>query len=275
MKVALTTLAITTLLLSCKESHNNKTQPKETKIELTDFKEKLEKASVKGTILIYDNNQKTYYSNDFKWAQSGFLPASTFKIPNSIIALETGVISTDSTIIPWNGEKHRFKIWEQDLTLKQAFHYSCVPCYQSIARQVGLKQMQNQLSGLNFGQMVVSDSNLDMFWLEGQSRITPFDQIDFLKRFQSSNLPISEQTELVMKSLMIITENDSIVLRGKTGWSNENQINNGWFVGYIERKDNIYYFATNIEPINGLELKTFAETRKTITYNALNSIFSK
>jgi len=55
------------------------------------------------------------------------MPASTFKIVNSIIALETGVVENDSTMFKWNGEKRRLPIWEQDLTFRDAFHFSCVP----------------------------------------------------------------------------------------------------------------------------------------------------
>lgn len=260
-------------LVGCQQPEK-KVEPKAPiSVQLPQLNLELNEASVKGTLLIYNANKDTYYSNNFKWANTGFLPASTFKIPNSMVALETGVISNDSTIIPWNGEKHRFKVWEQDLTLRNAFHYSCVPCYQDIARRVGLKRMQNQLNKLNFGEMVVSDSTLDQFWLEGESRITAYEQIDFLKRFQNSELPISKHTETVMKKMMIITENDSIVLRGKTGWSNQNNINNGWFVGYVERQNNIYYFATNIQPINGLEINEFAKLRKTLTYKTLESLY--
>lgn len=94
------------------------------------------------------------------------LPASTFKITNSIIALETGVVENDSTLLKWNGEKRRFKNWEQDLILRDAFHFSCVPCYQEIARKVGENKMNKFLKKLDYGNMKVDSSNLDLFWLE-------------------------------------------------------------------------------------------------------------
>lgn len=272
MRYFLSTLALS-WLVGCQQPEIQQKPKEAISVQLPQLNLDLNEANVKGTLLIYNVNKNTYYSNNFKWANSGFLPASTFKIANSMVALETGVMSNDSTLIPWNGEKHRFKVWEQDLILRNAFHYSCVPCYQDIARRVGLTRMQNQLNKLNFGEMVVSDSTLDQFWLQGDSRITAFEQIDFLKRFQNSELPITKHTESVMKRMMVITENDSIVLRGKTGWSNENNINNGWFVGYVERQNNIYYFATNIQPINGLELKEFAKLRKSLTYKTLENLY--
>ncbi len=264
---------------SCSNSENKKNTDKlesETShIEVDAFKNLINGAKVNGTILIYEPENKTYYSNNFKWAHSGFLPASTFKIPNSMIALESNVISNDSTIIPWDGNKKRFKIWEQDLTFRNAFHYSCVPCYQRIARNVGTDLMKTKLKEINFGNMTVDSSNLDMFWLEGNSRITAYEQIDFLERFNMGKLPIAKRTELMMKKMMVITENDTLVIRGKTGWSNANSINNGWFVGYIEKKNDLYYFATNIEPHAGVSLKTFAEIRRSLTYKALEILYKK
>src|SRR6187431_2465309 len=93
-----------------------------------EFGKILDSLGVKGAVLIYDIKNKTYYSNDFAWTKMEILPASTFKIPNSIIALETGVIKNDSVIFKWNGEKRNFKKWEEDLTFKKAFQVSCVPC---------------------------------------------------------------------------------------------------------------------------------------------------
>lgn len=241
--------------------------------EIPTLKTLVDQANVKGSVVVFNSESNTYYSNNFHWARSGFLPASTFKIPNSIIALENRVIENDTTIIKWDGEPKRFKVWEQDLTFRNALHYSCVPCYQEIARTVGLQNMQTYLSKLKFGKMDVDSANLDMFWLEGESKITAFEQIDFLNRFHNRELPISERTQSIMEKMLIITENDSIVLRGKTGWSNDKNINNGWFVGYIEKNNNIYYFATNIEPREGVTLKTFAELRRSLTYKALNIIY--
>jgi len=108
-----------------------------TRINSPAFQTILDTADLKGAILIFDSKDKKYYSNDFSWAEKGQLPASTFKIPNSMIALETGVVANDSTLFMWDGKKRAFKIWEQDLIFRNAFKYSCVPCYQEVARGIG------------------------------------------------------------------------------------------------------------------------------------------
>ncbi len=236
------------------------------------FQSIIDSANIKGAILIYNLQEDLYFSNDFKWSESGKLPASTFKIVNSIIALETGVVESERKVFKWDGEKRALKNWEQDLMLRDAFHFSCVPCYQEIAREIGANQMLKYLDVLNYGEMKVDSNNIDIFWLEGDSRISQFQQIDFLKRFYQSELPISERTEKIMKNLMVVEENDDFRLLGKTGWSIRNGNNNGWFVGYIESNNNAYFFATNIVPTKGFNMKLFPMIRKAITYKAFQQM---
>ena len=225
----------------------NKITPEVVKPE---FGKILDSLKVKGAILIYDAKNNTYYSNDFAWAKTGIIPASTFKIPNSIIALETGVIQNDSVIFKWNGEKRNFKKWEEDLTFKKAFQVSCVPCYPEIARKVGVKRMKAYLKKLNYPGMDFDTLTIDNFWLQGKSKISQMQQIDFLEHLYDSKLPISKRTKNIMKNIMLIEKTESYTLSGKTGWGMRNDIDNGWFVGYLETNNSVYFFATNVEMKN-------------------------
>lgn len=252
-----------------------KSQKKEissTKVYQTSFQSILDSANVRGAILLYDLQKNTYYSNDFNWAKKGRLPASTFKIPNSIIALETGVVKNDSTLFVWDGQKRAIKRWEQDLILKEAFHYSCVPCYQKVARKIGVKKMKAYLKILDYGVMQFDANNLDLFWLEGDSKISQWQQIDFLVRFYQSKLPISNRTNKIMKNMMLLEEQSSYSLSGKTGWFIRNGLNNGWFVGYMEANQKMYFFATNISPKKNFDMDRFHAIRKEITYQALQEM---
>lgn len=240
------------------------------KIVNGDFEAIIDSAGVNGSILILSDGE--YQSNDFQWAEIGRLPASTFKIPNSIIALELGIMTDDSTLIVWNGEHRSQKRWEKDLLFRDAFHTSCVPCYQDIAREIGVKRMKNQLSKLNFGEMVVDSTNLDMFWLEGSSIINQYQQIEFLQNFNDQLLPISNRTYSLMSSLMIIESDDNYILRGKSGWSIENKKHNCWFVGYLKSNNRTYYFATNIEPRKDTDISDLSSIRKDVTIAALQNI---
>src|SRR5690554_233223 len=263
-------------LFSCtgKKTESDKKENKviERKIIVPQFEKIIDSANVEGAILIYDLKNDKYYSNDFNWAKKRNLPASTFKITNSIIALETGVVENDSTLLKWNGEKRRFKNWEQDLILRDAFHFSCVPCYQEIARKVGENKMNKFLKKLDYGNMKVDSSNLDLFWLEGESSITQFQQINFLKRLYQSELPISERTEMIMKRMIVIEDTDDYKLSGKTGWSIRNGNNNGWFVGYVETQSKIYFFATNVEPKQQFDMNMFPMIRKDVTFKAFEQM---
>ena len=269
-----TSMAILFFSCTSNKTYPNKKDEKSTelRIVISEFNTIIESADVKGSILIYDFENNKYYSNDFQWAEKGNLPASTFKIPNSIIALETGIVEDDSTLFKWDGEKRYLKNWEQDLTFKQAFHYSCVPCYQEVARKIGTKKMSKHLNEIDYGNMKVDSLNIDSFWLIGKSRINQFQQIDFLKKFNNSELPISKRTETIMKRMMVIEHNSIYKLSGKTGWSIKNGNNNGWFIGYIETQNKTYFFASNIEPKKQFDMTKFSMIRKDVTLKAFKQM---
>ena len=269
-------LSIVILVFSCKNKKTNSDKNQSPEIEreivVSEFQTLIDSADVKGSILIYDLKDDKYYSNNFNWAKKVNLPASTYKITNSIIALETGVVQSDSTLFKWNGEERRLKIWEQDMIFKDAFHYSCVPCYQEVARKIGVNRMNKYLDKLDYGNMKVDSTNIDLFWLEGESQINQYQQIEFLKRFYNSKLPISQRTETIMKRMIVIEEDETYKLSGKTGWSIRDGNNNGWFVGFVEIKENTYFFATNVEPNQNFNMDLFPMIRKELTFKALKKL---
>ncbi|PWA09175.1 class D beta-lactamase [Flavobacterium laiguense] len=250
---------------------NSHGQIKTNEVSKPEFGKFLDSLKVKGAILIYDVKNNTYYSNDFAWAKMGIIPASTFKIPNSIIALETGIIQNDSVIFKWNGEKRNFKKWEQDLTFKKAFQVSCVPCYQEIARKVGVKRMKTYLKKLNYTGMVFDTLTIDNFWLQGKSKISQMQQIDFLERLYFSKLSISKRTENIMKNIMLIEKTKSYTLNGKTGWGMRNDVDNGWFLGYLETNNSVYFFATNVE-MKDATMEVFPAIRLNSTKEAFKKL---
>lgn len=269
-------LAVLILFISCtgkqNGSGNREVKIVENKIVNSEFQSIIDSADVEGAILVYDLQEDSYYSNDFDWINEGQLPASTFKIANSIIGLESGVIESDSTVFKWDGEKKWLKTWEQHLVLKDAFRFSCVHCYQDVARIIGEERMNDYLREFDYGDMKVESGNIDKFWLEGDSRITQMQQIDFLKRLYESQLPISERTEKIVKNIMFIEEKDNYKLSGKTGLSNSNSVYNGWFIGYIELENNTYLFATNLEPKGEFDFDTFVRKRMDLTFVALKQM---
>lgn len=235
------------------------------------FQTILDAANVTGAILIFDDNANAFLSNNFDWAKTGRLPASTFKITNSMIGLETGVVK-DTTVFKWDRTPQRLPAWEKDLLLREAFHASCVPCYQQVARGIGADRMNEWLKKLDYGKMEVDSNSIDLFWLVGESKISQFQQIDFLKRLYYDKLPISEKTSKYMKEMIVMEANDRYKLSGKTGWAIRDGHNNGWFVGYLEQENKVYFFATNIDPKEDFDMSLFPKIRNEITMSAFESL---
>jgi len=275
MKYSIFSLVLLAILSSCQSSTEVTKQPAEDTVPTApppplervqnEIQEILDSAKVKGSVLLYDVNQDTYLSNDFSWARSGHLPASTFKIPNSIIGLETGVIEGKETVFKWDGNPRRLSIWEQDLALPDAFQFSCLPCYREVARAVGLERMRSTLDKIDYPGMEFDAENLDLFWVAGNSRISQMQQIDFLRRFHGQELPIAKRTHEIVTDILVIEETDRFKLSGKTGWSVDGETNNGWIVGYIQTGEKLYFYATNLEPSPGFDIKDFGRVRRHVT----------
>lgn len=228
----------------------------------------LDSFNVEGSILIYNSKEDIYYSNDFERAQQGFIPASTFKIPNSIIGLELGILSDENTVFKWNGEKRRMSVWEKDLTLKEAFKVSCVPCYQELATKIGTKRMKKYLKKLEYKNMIFNNETVNDFWLNGESKISQLQQIEFLSKLYFSKLPIKQMTYDVMKKIMLIEKTPEYSLSGKTGWGVIQDENIGWYVGYLEKNEKVYFFAVNVRSTEKTDMNNFASIRLDATKQA-------
>ncbi|WP_375434495.1 class D beta-lactamase [uncultured Hymenobacter sp.] len=228
------------------------------------FQQYFSRYGVQGSFLLYDEQAGRFTAYDLKRCRQGFLPASTFKIPNTLIGLETGIIKDTSQVMKWDGQKRSFPQWNEDMTLARALRVSCVPCYQQIARRVGAKRYNQKLPKLQFGQMRVTEATVDSFWLTGSSRITQFEQIDFLRRLHANRLPATRAHQQITKALLQLSRTPSYRLYGKTGWTGRavgiaTPVDNGWFVGWLERTDGrTFYFALNAEPQPG---RTVADTK--------------
>lgn len=273
MKSIITLLYFLSILSSCKEQKKKVNQNPNQQIVYEEFQIILESSKVSGTILIFDPKKGNYYANDFDEAYKSVIPASTYKIPHSIIGLETGILANEETIFKWDGNERGFSIWEKDLTLKEALHKSCVPCYQEMARKIGAKRMNENLEKLNFGNMDVTAETVDNFWLTGSSKINAFEQIDFLRRLYNKELPISTSTHETIIKILRIEQNEDFILSGKTGLAVNFERNIGWFVGYLEKKGKVFYFATRISPKDkDMPRNEFSSLRKTITLKALKEL---
>jgi beta-lactamase class D len=232
-----------------------------------DFEKHFKDEKANGCFIIHDfkNNKQLTYNTER--LDSAFLPASTFKIINSMIALETKVIKDENELIKWDGVDRRYDKWNMDQNLATGIKYSAVWFYQELARRIGKERMQSWVSKSKYGNENIN-GGIDVFWLSGDIRITPNEQIDFLKRLYLNELPFSKDIQETVKRILIVEENERYTIRAKTGWAAriKNQI--GWYVGYLENRDNIYFFALNMDIKNSSD----AAKRKNITNKILKNL---
>jgi beta-lactamase class D len=216
-----------------------------------DFQRHFKELGVEGSILISNSNGDQVYQNNPQRNQTPFLPASTFKILNSLIALETKVINDENSTLTWDGIQRQIPEWNRDLNMREAFRRSAVWFYQVLARRVGHDRMQQWVTKVGYGnQKIGGKEDIDKFWLSGQLRITPQAQIQFLRRLHKNDLPFSERSLSIVKDIAILEKTPKYTLRGKTGWvglEDKSAPQIGWFVGYVEQGKEAYFFATNID----------------------------
>jgi beta-lactamase class D len=246
MKVAGYCIFLLAFFASC--SPNNVNQDKSLGKYFEDNK-------VEGCFAMMDNGtgEFTVY-NLSRYRDSSYLPASTFKIINSLIGLQTGKISNDSMVIKWDGIKRKVDEWNQDLSMYRAFRFSAVPYYQEVARRIGKDTMQFWLDSLGYGaktdtEKVVIKSGIDTFWLDNSIKITPDQQLGIVKRLYFDQLPFFRSYQEIVKRAMLSDESNANYRLGfKTGWGqtpNGNQL--GWVTGWIEENNHPYFFVLNIE----------------------------
>ena len=207
-----------------------------------------QEAKSEGCFVLYDLKRDRYIRYNSQRCHKRFIPASTFKIFNSLVALETKAIADENTVIAWDGVNRRFPLWNQDQNLRTAFTRSVVWFYQDLARRIGTERMTKYIQSANYGNQDIADK-IDSFWLNGKLRISPEEQIKFLVRLYQEDLPFSSAVMKTVKDIMIIERQDSYTLRGKTGWATdvEGVKNIAWYVGYLERDNNVYFYALNFE----------------------------
>jgi len=224
----------------------------------SELKAVFDEYKVEGTFVLYDLKRKKYVRYNPARARKRFLPLSTFKIPNSLMALETGIVRDETQVFRWSGEKYEIDAWNKDLTFHEALKASCVPCYQQIARDIGENRMKRFLNKFKYGNRDIS-GGIDRFWLDGGLRISANEEVEFLKRFYTDKLPVSPRSVEIVKKMLIFDKQSNYTLSGKTGLqlglspSGVARVSIpvspklGWFVGYLEQNGNVYFFATNIE----------------------------
>jgi beta-lactamase class D len=229
-----------------------------------------QKEKVQGCFLLYDLQRNDYVSYNRSRVDTGFLPASTYKIFNSLVALETGAVRDETEVLKWDGIKRMVPAWNQDQNMRDAIRNSTVWFYQEMARRIGQARMQQYVNLVHYGNRNIG-GGIDHFWLDGMLRITAKEQIDLLVKLYRNQLPFSPGTINIVKDILINEKTDNYILRAKTGWAglgDKSAPQIGWWVGYVERGGRAYFFAMNLD----IKKDGDAAARMTITKNILREM---
>ncbi len=224
-------------------------------------------SGIDGAFVLYDSKQDKYYRHNAKRCAERLSPCSTFKIPNALIALETGVAADESFIIKWDSVKTPRQnllnsSWARDHDLRSAMRFSVVWYFQEIARRVGELNYKNYLAKFKYGNQDIS-GGVDNFWLASSLKISANEQIEFLKKLYANKLGVTERATNIVKSIIVLEQTEQYKLSGKTGAGpRENGKMVGWLVGYVEAHNNVYFYALNID---GKNFQSVAEKRLTLT----------
>jgi beta-lactamase class D len=218
----------------------------ETVVERPDLDSVLTEQGAAGAFVLLDVADDRLTVVNRARAETRTVPASTFKVANSLIALETGAVRDENEVLPYGGRKQPIKDWEHDMGLRDAIRMSNVPIYQEVARRVGLERMQAMVEKLDYGNRKIG-TVVDRFWLDGPLEISPVEQARFLARLARRTLPLSQRTQAIVRDIVRLEERNGATLYGKTGWAVSTKPNVGWLVGWVERGEAVHSFALNID----------------------------
>ena len=200
-----------------------------------------------GTIVIADSrgvSEKTSVYNQVR-ASKRYSPASTFKIPHTLFALDSGLVRDELQVFRWDGTKRDYEPHNQDQNLHSAMRHSVVWLYESFAKQIGKKKAKAYLAQIDYGNIDPSSAS-EAYWIDGKLAISAIEQIAFLKKLYRNELPFELEQQLLLKDIMIVEAGKNWILRAKTGWQGAY----GWWVGWVEWPSGPVFFVLNIDTPN-------------------------
>ncbi|MFO1469528.1 MAG: class D beta-lactamase [Turneriella sp.] len=219
---------------------------------------------LKATVVIENarSGKRTIFNS--QRAAARFSPASTFKIANTLILLEEKALRDADETLPWNGTRYDFPDWNRDQNLRSAFRVSCVWFYQQLARRVPEARYRAYLRQLRFGNATMG-KEVDNFWLDGSLKISALEQLAVLRGIYERRFAFSQANYDTLREVMLAGKTEQYSLYAKTGWAARMNPQVGWYVGYIERGGDIWFFVLNLDVAGPADL----EHRKKLLYAAL------
>lgn len=225
-----------------------------------------------GSITVYDYNKGEWTMSDRVDAQLQMPPASTFKIINLLIALETGIIHDENDVVGWIGSidttlyGYRPSTYK-DMSVKEAFEVSAGWVFMELAKKVGRERYLHYLKACDYGNKEATDE--PDFWNFGPLAISPRNQVEFLIKVYKGQLPFSKRNLEILKRVMVSEQTNTYAIRSKTGWGMAGGMDIGWWVGYVEGNGNVHFFATRLVKDRETVNSNFGSCRIDITKKVL------
>ncbi|TGA97469.1 BlaR1 family beta-lactam sensor/signal transducer [Sporolactobacillus shoreae] len=220
-----------------------------------------------GCIVLYNLRTDRYDIYNKSQSTLRVSPDSTYKIYSAILGLQQHTITPDDTSITWNHKVFPYDSWNKNQTLSSAMRNSVNWYFQDIDRRVGYKELKSFYNRMSYGNCNLS-GGIDSYWLESSLLISPIEQVQALKKFYLNRMNFDIKNVNTVKNAIRVSEKNGVILYGKTGSGivNGKQIN-GWFIGYVEKKENTIFFATNIQGKRNATGKKAAEITLSILAN--------
>jgi beta-lactamase class D len=218
--------------------------------ERPDWASFFDSVQAQGTIVVLDQRggaQQLWVYNQER-ADRAYSPASTFKIPHSLFALDAGVVRDEFQVFEWDGVERDFAPHNQDQTLRSAIRNSAVWVYEIFAAEIGEAKAREYLTQIDYGNADPSTSE-GAYWIDGALAISAQEQIYFLQKLYQNELPFRVEHQRLVKDIMIVEAEQDWILRAKTGWEGRW----GWWVGWVEWPTGPVFFALNIDTPNRLD----------------------
>jgi beta-lactamase class D len=190
-------------------------------------------------------------------------PASTFKIPHAVAALDAGVVADIDTVFKFDGSDVGYESWRRDHTLASAMHFSVVWYFQRIATRLGMDREREYLRRFDYGNRDPSSGLTPPFWIGGSLQISPEEELRFLQKLYADQLPASPRARGLVRAILeqprgtMINAlgprpfnapwSDDVVLSAKSGSATDRSGSDvRWFVGQLKRGSRAWLFVSNV-----------------------------